>query len=164
MLGNLSITVGQPWWLILLPLILPPLILVSFRSLSGLGPVRRVLAIPLRTAVITLIVLALAEVQTVRRNDRLTTMFLVDASQSIPRELQGPALEYVTRGLAEAAQGRPGRRDRLRQGAAGRVAAGADRAQPAGDREHDRPRVHRPRRRRSSSRWPPSPRTPRGGS
>ncbi len=40
--------------------------------------------------------LALAEVQTVRRNDRLTTMFLVDASQSVPRELQGPALQYVS--------------------------------------------------------------------
>jgi hypothetical protein len=72
------------------------LILVSFRSLSGLGMVRRALAILLRTAVVTLIVLALAEVQTVRRNDRLTTLFLVDASQSIPRNWQGPALQYVT--------------------------------------------------------------------
>lgn len=96
MLGNLSITVGQPWWLILVPLIVPPLIVVSARSLAGLGAVRRAIAILLRTAVITLIVLALAEVQTVRRSDRLTTMYLVDGSQSIPRELQGPALEYVS--------------------------------------------------------------------
>ena len=96
MLGNLSIAVGQPRWLILLPLVILSLILVSFRSLAGLGPVRRLLAIALRTTVITLIVLALAEVQTVRRGDRLTTMFLVDASQSVPRELQGPALQYVS--------------------------------------------------------------------
>jgi uncharacterized membrane protein len=96
MLGNLSVTVGSPWWLVLLPLILPPLILVSFRSLAGLGPLRRLLAIALRSAVVTLIVLALAEVQTVRRSDRLTTMFLVDASQSIPQESQGPALSYVS--------------------------------------------------------------------
>ena len=41
MLGNLSVTVGRPWWLLLLPLILPPLVLLSARSLSGLGPIRR---------------------------------------------------------------------------------------------------------------------------
>jgi uncharacterized membrane protein len=96
MLGNLSITVGSPWWLVLLPLVLPPLVIVSIRSLAGLGPVRRALAILLRSAVITLIVLALADVQTVKRSDRLTTMFLVDASQSVPQESQGPALSYVS--------------------------------------------------------------------
>ena len=96
MLGNLSVTVGQPWWLIALPLLVPPLIFLSFRSLAGLGPVRRALAILLRTGVITLLVLALAEVQAVRKNDRLTTIFLVDASQSVPREMQGPTLKYVT--------------------------------------------------------------------
>ena len=145
MFGNLSLTLGSPWWLIALPLVLPPLILVSFRSLSGLGMVRRALAILLRTAVVTLIVLALAEVQTVRRNDKLTTLFLVDASQSIPRDWQGPALQYVTEASKKQAEGRPGRGDRLRQGAEGGGAAGADRGQPARDREHDRPRVHRHR-------------------
>ena len=44
-LGNLSITAGQPGWLIALPLILPPLVWFSLRSLSGLGPARRALAI-----------------------------------------------------------------------------------------------------------------------
>ena len=39
MVGNLSITFGQPWWLILIPLILPPLVGMSFRSLAGLGSV-----------------------------------------------------------------------------------------------------------------------------
>ena len=67
MLGNWSVTVGNPWWLVLLPLILPPLVWMSYRSLAGLGPVRRALAILFRAAVITLIVLALAEVQSVRR-------------------------------------------------------------------------------------------------
>jgi Mg-chelatase subunit ChlD len=95
MLGNLSITVGNPWWLVALPLILPPLVLVSIRSLAGLGLVRRWLAIGLRSAVVTAVVLALAELQTVRKSDRLTTMFLIDASQSIPQESQGPALQYV---------------------------------------------------------------------
>jgi VWA domain-containing protein len=96
MFGDLSVSVGQPRWLIVLPLVIPPLIFLSFRSLAGLGAIRRALAILFRTTVITLIVLALAEVQAVRKNDRLTTIFLVDASQSIPRELQGPSLDYVT--------------------------------------------------------------------
>jgi von Willebrand factor type A domain len=96
MVGNLSITFGQPWWLILLPLVVPPLVWMSFRSLAGLGTLRRALAIGFRTAVIALIVLALAEVQTVRRSERLTTMFLVDASNSVPRDQQKASLDYVT--------------------------------------------------------------------
>ncbi len=96
MIGNMSIAFGQPWWLILLPLILPPLVWVSFRSLAGLGAFRRLLAILLRAGVITLIVLALAEMQTVRRSDRLTTMFMVDVSNSVPREQQKAAIDYVT--------------------------------------------------------------------
>ncbi len=95
MVGNLSITFGQPWWLILIPLILPPLVWMSFRSLAGLGSVRRTLAILLRAGVITLIVLALAETQTVRRSDRLSTLFVVDVSNSVPREQQMAAIDYV---------------------------------------------------------------------
>src|SRR5271163_1063757 len=96
MLGNWSITFGNPWWLILIPLVLPPLVWTSVRSLSGLGSIRRTLAILFRTAVITLIVLALAEMQTIRRTDRLTTMFLLDASNSMPREMQKAALGYIS--------------------------------------------------------------------
>ncbi len=95
-LGNWSVTVGNPWWLILIPLILPPLVWVSARSLAGLGAIRRALAILFRATVITLIVLALAQVQSVRRTDRLTTMFLVDASNSMPRDLQKASLDYVS--------------------------------------------------------------------
>jgi uncharacterized membrane protein len=96
MLGNWSIMFGNPWMLILIPMIVPPLIWMSYRSLAGLGPVRRTMAILFRTAVITLIVLALAELQSVRRTDRLTTMFLLDVSNSMPKEQQKAALDYVT--------------------------------------------------------------------
>ncbi len=94
--GNWSVSFGNPGWLILIPLLLPPLVWISYRSLAGLGPVRRTLAILFRVVVISLIVLALADVQSVRRSDRLTTMFLIDASNSVPREAQKAALEYVT--------------------------------------------------------------------
>src|SRR5271168_4218302 len=96
MMGNWSISVGNPWWLILIPLVLPPILWTSYRSLAGLGTLRRALAILFRTAVITLIILALAELQSVRRTDRLATIFLLDVSNSVPREQQKAALDYVT--------------------------------------------------------------------
>lgn len=86
--GNWSISFGNPGWLILIPLLLPPLVWISYRSLAGLGPLRRTLAILFRVLVISLIVLALADLQSVRRSDRLTTIFLIDASNSVPREAQ----------------------------------------------------------------------------
>ncbi len=84
MLGNLSVTVGNWWWLVAWPVIVPPLILMSMKSLSGLGRVRQAIAILLRTAVVTLIILALAQVQSVQKNDKLTTIFLLDRSESVP--------------------------------------------------------------------------------
>ncbi|WP_435016768.1 glutamine amidotransferase [Tundrisphaera sp. TA3] len=91
-----SLAVGQPWWLILLPLLLLPLLGFSYRSLAGLGQVRRWVAILLRAAVVAALVLAMAEVQTVRRNEKLTTIYVVDESESIPLEYRKPILEYVT--------------------------------------------------------------------
>jgi len=98
LLDNLSrsLTVGRPLWLVLLPLLVVPLVLFSFKSLAGLGKVRRIVAILIRTSVVGAIVLALAEVQTVRRNEKLTTMYVVDASESIPQEYRGTVLSYVT--------------------------------------------------------------------
>ncbi len=94
-LGRLSITANEPFWLILIPLLLPPLVWISARSLSGLGKARRALAIALRAGVVILIVAALAEVQSVRRDDRMTTLFLLDVSQSIPRDRLAPMLQFV---------------------------------------------------------------------
>ena len=90
------ITVVRPEWLLLLLGTLPPLVWFSMRSLSGLGTFRRAVAIGLRAAVVTLIVCALAEVQAVRKNDKLTTMFVVDVSESIPTDMRRNTLRYVT--------------------------------------------------------------------
>ena len=68
-LVHLRLSCGRPWWLVLIPLIVPPLILISLRSLAGLGRARKVLAILFRSAVVTALVLALAELQVVRIND-----------------------------------------------------------------------------------------------
>jgi uncharacterized membrane protein len=90
------VTVGRPLWLILLPIVLPPLVYFSMRSLSGLGRFRKNVAILLRATVVTLIVCALAEVQAVRKNDKLTTIFAVDVSESIPTDMRRNTLRYVT--------------------------------------------------------------------
>jgi uncharacterized membrane protein len=98
LLGNLtrSLTVARPFWLILLPLLIVPLILFSYKSLAGLGKVRRIFAILIRTSVVTAIILALAEVSSVQRNETLTTMYVVDNSESIPQEFRGPILTFVS--------------------------------------------------------------------
>ncbi len=117
LLNSLPVTVGRPWWLLAIPLIIPPLILLSARSLSGLGGARRALAILFRSAVVTLVILALAEVQSVQRNDALTTLFLVDTSESVPHEWQGAMFDLVNRAI----------RDQKRQGdLAGVIAFGKE--------------------------------------
>ncbi|MBI3410498.1 MAG: VWA domain-containing protein, partial [Planctomycetes bacterium] len=75
----------QPLWLLLL-LLVPVIIWLSYRSLSGLGPVRRWVAIGLRCFVVALLLLALAETHARRADENLTVIFLWDRSLSIPPE------------------------------------------------------------------------------
>src|SRR5262249_46132647 len=81
-----SFQVVQPWWLLLL-LVLPFIVALSYRSLAGLGPTRRWLAIGLRCVILTLLILALAEVRLRRPNDNTTVLFLIDRSLSVPQEI-----------------------------------------------------------------------------
>ncbi len=83
----LSAEVAQPGWLLLL-LLLPAIVWMSFRSLAGLGPTRRALAIGLRCLLIALLTLALAELRLRRPNENTTVFFLVDRSLSIPQEIE----------------------------------------------------------------------------
>ncbi|MBX6313405.1 MAG: VWA domain-containing protein [Isosphaeraceae bacterium] len=98
-IGRYSLAVEQPWWLIAIPLILPPLVLLSMKSLAGLGRVRQTLAILFRSAVVILLILSLAELQTVRRNDRLTTLFVLDRSDSIPKDWKDAQLDFVNQAI-----------------------------------------------------------------
>ena len=59
-------------------LLLPLLWVFSYRSLSGLGRVRRVVALVMRTVVLVLLILALAETQFVKSSNRLTVIYLLD--------------------------------------------------------------------------------------
>jgi uncharacterized membrane protein len=80
-----SLEPTQPWWLLLL-LLIPVIIFLSYRSLAGLGPVRRWIAIGLRCLLIFLLSLALSEVRLRHQNENITVLFLVDRSLSIPEE------------------------------------------------------------------------------
>jgi uncharacterized membrane protein len=81
----LSLEPTQPWWLLLL-LLIPLVVYLSYRSLAGLGPVRRWVAIGLRSLLILLLTLALAEVRLRHQNENITVLFLVDRSLSIPED------------------------------------------------------------------------------
>lgn len=93
-----QLSFDHPWYLALLVL-LPLMWWFSFRSLAGLGSIRRAVAIILRSLVFTLIILALAEVNLVRTSDRLTVIFLLDQSLSIPADRREAMIEYTNQAI-----------------------------------------------------------------
>jgi uncharacterized membrane protein len=82
----LQLEVARPLWLLLL-LLIPLIVWMSYRSLAGLGPTRRWLAIGLRSLLIALLTLALAEIRLRQSNENTTVLFLVDRSLSIPQDI-----------------------------------------------------------------------------
>jgi len=97
---NYHLSFGAPWYLLLLVL-LPVLWWCSFRGLAGLGRVRRWVVLGVRTVVLLLLIAALAEIQMVRISDRLTVVYLLDQSLSIPPQRRAAMIEYVNRAIQE---------------------------------------------------------------
>lgn len=91
---DLRLGFEQPWWLLLLALI-PLLWVFSYHSLAGLGRTRRTVSLLLRSLLILILVAALAEVQLLRVSERLTVIYLLDQSASIPEPKREAMLEYV---------------------------------------------------------------------
>lgn len=75
--------------------LLPLLIMMSLRSLAGLGAIRRTMAVALRCLVVAVMVLALAGAQRTRPIDDLAVIFLLDRSRSIPGDMQEEAFAFV---------------------------------------------------------------------
>ena len=71
---GLELSFDKPWYLLLLAAA-PALWLFSYKTLAGLGTVRRLAAIALRTIVFLLLVVALAEIQLLRTSGKLTVDF-----------------------------------------------------------------------------------------
>lgn len=76
---------AKPWWLLLLAL-LPVLAVMAWPVLVNLGQVRRLLVLTLRLGLLACLILALAELSTVREEEGMTLLILVDRSFSIPQE------------------------------------------------------------------------------
>jgi len=94
MMAGFDIGFDRPDYLYFL-LLLPLLWALSFRSLSGLGNIRRLSVLVLRSAVISLLIFALAEIQLKKSNDRMTVIYLLDQSESIPPSQRQAMMKYV---------------------------------------------------------------------
>ncbi|HET6575171.1 MAG TPA: VWA domain-containing protein [Fimbriiglobus sp.] len=84
-LGGLEFV--RPEWLVLLVFV-PVIVLMSRRSLSGLGPTRKWTAITLRALGVACLALALAEPRIRRSSEHVTVLFVVDRSFSVPQDLE----------------------------------------------------------------------------
>ncbi len=91
-----EIAFDRPWFLLLF-LLVPVVWWMGFNSLAGLGAWRRVFALLLRSLVVSLLVLALAQTQVRQTTDRLTVIYLLDQSDSIPPARRDMMLDYVFR-------------------------------------------------------------------
>jgi uncharacterized membrane protein len=85
----------------LLLVLLIVLWVMSFRSLAGLGNFRRLFALGFRTLVLILIVMCLAEVQFRKTSEKVTVIYLLDQSESIPLEKRQAMLQYVIEEVSE---------------------------------------------------------------
>ncbi|PQO27557.1 hypothetical protein C5Y96_18695 [Blastopirellula marina] len=91
---DLQFSIERPIFLLLLAII-PALWWVSWNGLAMGNRWRWLLANGLRSVLCILVVLTLAEVELVRTNDRLTVIYLVDRSLSIPPERLENVIDYV---------------------------------------------------------------------
>lgn len=98
-LFKLELGFDKPWYLLLL-LLVPALWVFSFHSLAGLGSYRRFCALAFRTMVLVLIVVCLAEVQLRKTSEKVTVIYLLDQSESIPIEKREAMLHYVIEDVA----------------------------------------------------------------
>ncbi|HEY2883334.1 MAG TPA: vWA domain-containing protein, partial [Pirellulales bacterium] len=90
----------SPQWLWLLVLV-PLVWWFSFRRLLALGPVRRWFVLGFRTAVMLLLIAALAEMQMVRTSEKLTVIYLLDQSISIPQAQRRAMVEWINADIAK---------------------------------------------------------------
>ncbi|GAA4435366.1 VWA domain-containing protein [Bremerella cremea] len=97
---GVDVAFNKPWYLLLLAG-LPLLWYFSFRSISGLGRVRRFFALGLRSLVFVLLVFCLAEIQLRHTSERVTVIYVLDQSESIPRDKRAAMVQYVVKDVVE---------------------------------------------------------------
>ena len=99
----------HPGYLALL-LALPVIWWLGYSALNVLGQFRKWLSLTLRTIVWLIIVMALAGVQVVWVSDKMTVMYLLDQSISIPQAKRQVMLDYVVRNVKRHRDGQRGDR------------------------------------------------------
>jgi len=82
-------------------LLIPYLVVVNRHSLADQPHRRRWVSLGLRIAIVVLLVLSLAGVQAVKKNDQLCVFFIVDVSDSVRGPQRAEALDYVKRAVKE---------------------------------------------------------------
>ncbi|MCP3904052.1 MAG: VWA domain-containing protein [Planctomycetes bacterium] len=98
MLAEMPIRIDQPYWLLLLLLIIPTFLFAQ-KSIGGLSRAKAYATFGLRSLVIAGLTIALAEPNWVRRGEGVTTTILLDRSHSIPVPRKKWALDFLARAV-----------------------------------------------------------------
>src|SRR3954469_26009949 len=105
----MGLSFDSPGFLLLLAIV-PIVWLTSFRSLAGLGPIRRIVVLGLRGTIVGLLILAAADTQWVQTSERLTVLYLLDQSTSIPPSQRKLMADYANESAAKHRDERTGDR------------------------------------------------------
>lgn len=88
-----------PWFLALAPVLWLLVSLMARRSLAGLGPVTRWVALGTRLLVVALVATALAEPQWRRETKDVATIVVLDTSESVPTSTQQDVEQFIREAL-----------------------------------------------------------------
>lgn len=91
-----------PIWLLLIPVLGIVALLMGSRSLSGLGPVTKWVAMAARLIVIAILAAALAEPQWRRESKDVSVTVVVDASESVPQRMQDDVTTYLREAVTKS--------------------------------------------------------------
>ncbi|MBK7406357.1 MAG: VWA domain-containing protein [Phycisphaerales bacterium] len=106
-LGLASLNLGpieflQPIWLILIPVLVALSLWIARRSLAGLGRSTRAVALAIRVLVIILLAGAIAEPQLRKESKDVAVSAVIDASRSVPTQLQQATEQYLSEAATES--------------------------------------------------------------
>ena len=135
-MGRMEVGFQYPWYLCLL-LLIPLVWWLGLKSLAGLGPWRRTIAIALRTAVMLLVIFAIAGIQWIWSSEKLTVIYLLDQSDSIPVAKRQLMFEF-------AIQSVKAHRHSERQDRAGLIVFGREASIEVPPFDEDLPNINRP--------------------
>ncbi|WP_372370356.1 glutamine amidotransferase [Candidatus Uabimicrobium sp. HlEnr_7] len=89
------------YWAFLLLLFIPFIHYVSQKSLAGLSKFRRRVSVFLRYVLLMLLILALADINISISSKRLSVLFILDLSKSIPEETEKKARRFIENAIGE---------------------------------------------------------------